>query len=71
MLFAGSASGIGGYLDGQKDALFNGPVGIEYFNESLYVIDNGNNLIRKLSIDGFVTTFFGNQNDDTLKDETM
>ncbi|MCO5951129.1 gliding motility-associated C-terminal domain-containing protein [Mucilaginibacter flavidus] len=58
--FAGS--GVKGKQDGQGTAAsFNGPEGISFGEDgSLYVSDSGNNLIRKITQDGTVTTFAGN-----------
>ncbi|WP_295795539.1 gliding motility-associated C-terminal domain-containing protein [Mucilaginibacter sp.] len=58
--FAGT--GVKGKQDGQGSAAtFNGPEGIVFGEDgSLYVSDSGNNLIRKITIDGVVTTFAGN-----------
>jgi len=58
--FAGS--GVKGKQDGQGlAASFNGPEGIVFGEDgSLYVSDSGNNLIRKITVDGVVTTFAGN-----------
>ncbi len=58
--FAGS--GVKGSHDGQgAAATFNGPEGIAFGEDgSLYVSDSGNNLIRKITPDGTVTTFAGN-----------
>ncbi|MEO6976800.1 MAG: putative Ig domain-containing protein, partial [Mucilaginibacter sp.] len=60
--FAGS--GVKGRQDGQGAAAsFNGPEGIAFGEDgSLYVSDAGNNLIRKITPDGTVTTFAGNGN---------
>jgi sugar lactone lactonase YvrE len=59
-----SHSNIGGYAeegyqDGKaKQALFNGPEGIVMDKQgNMYIVDAGNRCIRKLSIDGMVSTF--------------
>lgn len=59
----------GGYKNGDlKDALFNEPTDIEFGPDgALYVLDTGNNLIRKIK-DGQVTDFAGmavNYNEET------
>jgi hypothetical protein len=50
-----------GYKDGKAlTALFNFPLGCDMAIDSkqnIYVIDGGNDCIRKLSFDGIVTTF--------------
>lgn len=50
-----------GYKDGKAlTALFNFPLGCDMAIDSkqnIYVIDGGNDCIRKLSADGMVTTF--------------
>jgi DNA-binding beta-propeller fold protein YncE len=57
--FAGS--GKGGYADGTgTEAQFAGPEGLAFDKAgNLYVADRGNNLIRKISSQGEVTTFAG------------
>ena len=39
---------------------FNAPTGIVYYNNALFVIDRSNFMIRKIALDGTVTTFAGN-----------
>ena len=58
-LFAGT--GEAGYKDGKlSEAMFNGPFGMCIDNEgNLYVADIGNNCIRKIDSEGFVSTFAG------------
>lgn len=60
--FAGSA--ISGDKDGKRSqARFKTPLGIAIDgNDNLYVADNGNNKIRKITKDGEVTTIAGNGN---------
>ena len=41
---------------------FNAPTGIVYYNNALFVIDRSNFMIRKIALDGTVTTFAGNNN---------
>ena len=50
-----------GYKDGDgREALFNGPSGIAIDGkDNLYVADTLNNVIRKITADGKVTTFAG------------
>jgi cysteine-rich repeat protein len=51
---AGSADGVG------TSARFNGPVGVAYYNNSLFVADLWNCTIRQISTSGFgVTTYAG------------
>jgi len=55
--FAGN--GLTGHNDGQN-ATFNSPAGIAIDKDgNLYVSDSGNNLIRKITIDGTVSTLAG------------
>lgn len=55
--FAGN--GIAGHDDGQN-ATFNSPAGIAIDKDgNLYVSDSGNNLIRKITADGTVSTLAG------------
>ena len=53
--------GSGGYADGKgRQALLNGPQGIAFDKTgNLYIVDGttSNNYVRKLSVDGMVTTF--------------
>jgi sugar lactone lactonase YvrE len=58
--FAGK-TGIAGLLDGAGTAaLFNGPMGIATdISGNIYVADNGNNAIRKITAKGIVSTFAG------------
>ena len=60
-VFAGSL-GAGGYQDGTGTAaVFNGPRGIVLdATGNLFVVDAGNNVIRKVTPAGVVTTFVGN-----------
>jgi len=61
-LLAGNAGGGTGSANGTGTAAsFNGPVGIVYnpVDGFLYVSDYANNLIRKVSLAGVVTTFAG------------
>lgn len=59
-LFAGS--GAAGFSDGDKAiASFNWPVGVAVDSTgNVYVTDRGNLAIRKISVDGTVTTLAGN-----------
>ena len=52
-----------GYADGKREAAhFNAPSGLAFGSDgSLYVADTGNDLIRKISPDGAVTSFAGAQ----------
>jgi autotransporter-associated beta strand protein len=62
-VLAGGGSDYSGYNDATgTDALFSNPQGITCDNLGhLYVVDTGNNLIRKINIaTGAVTTFAGN-----------
>lgn len=60
-----SASTVaGGFPHGYKNAIgykakFNFPVGITAIGDTLYVVDTGNDCIRKITPDGAVTTFAG------------
>lgn len=60
-IFAGSLSSTGGWKDGKKeDALFNQPRQIILDeNNNLIVADQMNHCIRKISVDGTVTTLIG------------
>lgn len=51
-----------GYADGKlADALFYGPKGVSFDAQgNAYVADIGNNIIRKITLSGDVTTFAGN-----------
>jgi sugar lactone lactonase YvrE len=60
--FAGKRGiGVGGYRDGSGQvALFNRPRGLAVDdNGNVYVADSGNNVIRKISSNGAVTTLAG------------
>ena len=53
-------NGKPGYADGPaQGAQFNDPQGIAVIGSDVYVADTGNNLIRKISQDGNVTTVAG------------
>lgn len=58
-----AGSGTAGYDDGTgANATFNNPRGIVIGADgNLYVADRGNNLIRKVTMAGVVTTFAGNR----------
>ena len=59
---AGSPENAGGYADGPAaTALFNQPTGVavDLYN-NVYVVDYGNNMIRKISPEGVVSTLAGN-----------
>ncbi|WCT12445.1 MBG domain-containing protein [Mucilaginibacter jinjuensis] len=60
--FAGS--GTAGYYDGPGAiAMFNHPCGLAFdSDENLYVTDKTNNMIRKITPDGMVSTLAGNLN---------
>eukprot|EP01129_Flabellula_baltica_P003681 TRINITY_DN1342_c0_g1_i3.p1 TRINITY_DN1342_c0_g1~~TRINITY_DN1342_c0_g1_i3.p1 ORF type:complete len:315 (+),score=89.94 TRINITY_DN1342_c0_g1_i3:260-1204(+) len=61
--FAGSSYG---YQDGKgEEAMFNDPYGICYSpqDDCLYVCDQGNHRIRKITRDGVVSTFAGSSQD--------
>ena len=60
-LYAGSASGTAGYKDTTvaTGALFNGPAGVAMDGSgNLFVADHGNNVIRKITPSGVVSTFY-------------
>lgn len=56
-----AGNGEAGYAEGQgKKALFNEPMGIVLGpDQALYVSDSQNNVIRRVSLNGIVTTFAG------------
>ena len=57
--FAGQ--GTNGYLDGTGGgAQFSSPIGITFDGQNFFVVDSGNNYIRKISPAGTVTTIAGN-----------
>ncbi len=60
--FAGQTQG--GFADGKaNEARFNSPQGIAVdASNNLFVMDLGNNRIRKIDVDGNVSTFVGNGN---------
>ena len=58
--FAGSGN-IGMHDGWGKNASFNFPMGIVFdTNNNLYVADSGNNVVRKITSQGFVSTVAGN-----------
>jgi len=60
-LVAGSQAGINGYVDGTgSDARFYGPSGVALDgNDNVYVADKDNNVIRKITPSGVVSTIAG------------
>jgi sugar lactone lactonase YvrE len=70
--FAGSP-GIWGSADGVgTNALFNGPVGLAFNSRTnLFVSDANNDIIRKITPDGTVTTFAGAAGADGSADGTL
>jgi sugar lactone lactonase YvrE len=60
-LLAGSPTGASGYVNGRGTAVrFTQPVGLARSADGvLYVADGGNHVIRKLIVDGSVTTLAG------------
>ena len=59
--FAGSLVGLAGYANATgNDALLNHPMGLAFdSSDNLFVADNGNSVIRKISSNGIVSTFAG------------
>jgi DNA-binding beta-propeller fold protein YncE len=49
---------------------FNSPMGIVYYNNALFVLDRSNFMIRKIALDGTVTTFAGNSGPLKITDGT-
>ncbi|MCB1189670.1 MAG: hypothetical protein KDK90_04510 [Leptospiraceae bacterium] len=62
--FAGSKAGTSGSADGTgTEATFNGPYGLAIdSSDNIYVADGSNNLIRKITSAGVVTTIAGIRN---------
>jgi streptogramin lyase len=60
-----AGTGVAGYLDGQaSEAMFDTPCAIAVDQQgNLFVADTGNNAIRKITPQGEVMTFAGNQED--------
>lgn len=57
--YAGTVTSNGGYKDGNaREALFNRPMGLALKDKALYVVDCGNQRIRKIE-NGVVTTVAG------------
>ncbi len=66
--FAGSPQGIPGYQDGfGTKALFNHPKGISFDGTFFYVADSGNFRIRKVDLNGIVSTLAGSGIQGNLK----
>jgi hypothetical protein len=59
-IFAGSLTVLTGLVNGTGTAArFNAPTGIEYVGGDLYVGDTSNQVIRKITTAGVVTTYAG------------
>lgn len=57
-LLAGSSTAVAGLVNGTGSAArFSVPNGLELIGGDLYVGDSGNNVIRKITLDGVVTTY--------------
>lgn len=56
-----AGNGQQGYIDGAAStAQFNRPLGLAYDSQgNLYIVDNGNHIVRRLSATGTVTTYAG------------
>ena len=59
-MFAGSAAGSGGHADGTGSAAsFSALEGVSFYNNSIFVCDYGNGLIRMSTLQGTTSTYAG------------
>ncbi|MBI3650659.1 MAG: SMP-30/gluconolactonase/LRE family protein [Acidobacteria bacterium] len=68
-----AGKGVAGYQDGQAtEALFDTPCGIAVDQQgNVYVADTGNNAIRKITLQGEVTTYAKNDDDEQSREARL